>query len=125
MSRDFTPDDYARIYMEDHERIMKASLLRGAIITCAHKVDHTLTETTCDGCCKYWVTDQERAVAIERNRIIARIEKQICFDALADAEGRCSNHGGKCYELRELIKSLQATDFTGSALPIAQEGENK
>jgi len=43
----------------------------------------------------------------ERLRIIARIEKQICFDALADSDGRCGNHSGKCYELRQLITELQ------------------
>jgi hypothetical protein len=42
----------------------------------------------------------------ERLRIISQIEKQICFDALADPDGRCSNHSGKCYELRELINRL-------------------
>jgi hypothetical protein len=57
---------------------------------------------------------------LERNRIVKRIENQICFNALADADGRCSNHSGKCYELRQLINSLQATDSTGSALPNAQ-----
>jgi len=43
----------------------------------------------------------------ERERIAAEIERQICFDALADNDGRCSNHGGKCYELRQLITRLQ------------------
>lgn len=43
----------------------------------------------------------------ERERIIALIERQICFDALADDDGRCSHHGGKCYDLRELILRLQ------------------
>jgi len=43
----------------------------------------------------------------ERERIIALIERRICFDALADDDGRCSHHGGKCYDLRELIKGLQ------------------
>jgi hypothetical protein len=42
----------------------------------------------------------------ERLAIINEIERQICFDALADEDGRCSNHGGKCYELRQLIKKL-------------------
>ena len=42
----------------------------------------------------------------ERERIAKLIERQICFDALADIDGRCSNHGGKCYELRQLINSL-------------------
>jgi len=49
----------------------------------------------------------DTGVKQERERIIKRIENQICFDALADSDGRCSNHGGKCYELRQLIKSLQ------------------
>jgi len=42
----------------------------------------------------------------ERERIIERIKAQICFDALADQEGRCSNHSGKCYELGLLIQEL-------------------
>jgi hypothetical protein len=33
----------------------------------------------------------------ERERIIALIERRICFDALADDDGRCPHHGGKCY----------------------------
>lgn len=73
------------------------------------------------------ITDIEIGAQSERERIIKRIENQICFDALADAEGRCSNHAGKCFELRELIKSLQsnATVSTDPALPKSQEGENK
>jgi hypothetical protein len=43
----------------------------------------------------------------ERERIIALIKRRICFDALADDDGRCSHHGGKCYDLRELITRLQ------------------
>jgi hypothetical protein len=43
----------------------------------------------------------------ERLRIIKQIERQLCFDALADSEGRCGNHSGKCYELRQLITSLE------------------
>ena len=43
----------------------------------------------------------------ERERIIGRIKAQICFDALADQEGRCLNHSGKCYELGLLIQELQ------------------
>jgi len=43
----------------------------------------------------------------ERERIIQRIKAQICFDALADLDGRCSNHNGKCYELNLLIQELQ------------------
>ena len=46
--------------------------------------------------------------ARERERIIALIERQICFDALADDDGRCSHHGGKCYDLRLLINQLKA-----------------
>jgi len=42
----------------------------------------------------------------ERTRIIAEIERNICFDALADDDGRCIHHGGKCYDLRQLIKKL-------------------
>ena len=45
--------------------------------------------------------------ARERERIIALIERRICFDALADPDGRCTHHGGKCYDLRELITRLQ------------------
>jgi hypothetical protein len=44
---------------------------------------------------------------VERQRIIGQIERQICFDALEDWEGRCNNHYGKCYELRELITRLE------------------
>ena len=40
----------------------------------------------------------------ERDRMINLIERRICFDALEDSDGRCSNHGGKCYDLRQLIK---------------------
>lgn len=43
----------------------------------------------------------------ERLRIVDQIEQQICFDALADSDGRCSNHSGKCYELRELVNKLK------------------
>lgn len=43
----------------------------------------------------------------ERERIIERIKAQICFDALADQEGRCSNHSGKCFELGLLVKELE------------------
>lgn len=38
---------------------------------------------------------------------IKRIKAQICFDALADSDGRCKNHSGKCYELGLLIKELE------------------
>jgi hypothetical protein len=43
----------------------------------------------------------------ERNRILTKFERQICFDALADSEGRCGNHSGKCYEIRQTITELQ------------------
>lgn len=43
----------------------------------------------------------------ERKRIIELMERNICFDALADPDGRCSHHGGKCYDLRQLIVKLQ------------------
>jgi hypothetical protein len=43
----------------------------------------------------------------ERKRIIELIERRICFDALADEDGRCTHHGGKCYDLRELINNLK------------------
>lgn len=39
-------------------------------------------------------------------RITMRIKDQICFDALADPDGRCSHHGGKCYELGLLVQKL-------------------
>lgn len=50
---------------------------------------------------------------LERENIIKLIERQICFDALADSDGRCSNHGGKCYELRQLIESLTKGETNG------------
>ena len=43
----------------------------------------------------------------ERLRIIEQIERQLCFDSLANPEGRCSFHSGKCYELRQLITRLE------------------
>ena len=43
----------------------------------------------------------------ERDYIIGLIERQICFDAQADADGRCAHHGGKCYDLRQLIKDMK------------------
>jgi hypothetical protein len=49
----------------------------------------------------------DTGVIWERERIIARIERNICFDALADPDGRCIHHGGKCYDLRQLINSLK------------------
>ena len=48
----------------------------------------------------------------ERLRIIGQIERQLCFDALADSDGRCGNHAGKCYELRQLITRLEG-DLNG------------
>ena len=42
----------------------------------------------------------------ERKRIVELIERQICFDAQADDDGRCLHHGGKCYELRQLVNVL-------------------
>jgi len=50
----------------------------------------------------------------ERKRIIDLIERRICFDALADDDGRCSHHGGKCYDLRELITRLQKEALNGN-----------
>lgn len=47
------------------------------------------------------------AIKKERERIIGRIKAQICFDALADQEGRCANHSGKCFELGLLVKELE------------------
>ena len=43
-----------------------------------------------------------------RAEFVGLIEREICFDALADSDGRCGNHGGKCYELRLLINSVKA-----------------
>lgn len=48
----------------------------------------------------------DSGVIWERARIIAQIERNICFDALADPDGRCTYHGGKCYDLRQLITTL-------------------
>lgn len=48
-------------------------------------------------------------VSCERKRIIERIKAQICFDALADEDGRCTNHKGKCYEIGLLVKELEKT----------------
>lgn len=44
----------------------------------------------------------------ERERIVALIERIICFDALADDDGRCVHHGGKCYDIRQLINRLES-----------------
>lgn len=38
---------------------------------------------------------------------VKRIKDQICFDALQNADHRCSHHGGKCYELWKLVVSLE------------------
>lgn len=43
----------------------------------------------------------------ERERIIEQIERNLCFDSLGDPDGRCGNHGGKCYEFRLLINKLK------------------
>lgn len=56
----------------------------------------------------------------ERDYLITLIERQVCFDALADHKdvakfrlehpaivGRCSNHGGKCSDLLLLIHELK------------------
>lgn len=63
-----------------------------------------------------WNQEQEyqAGVRAERDRIIALIERRICFDALADDDGRCSHHGGKCYDLRELINRLQKEATNGN-----------
>lgn len=45
--------------------------------------------------------------AKKQAQIIIELERQICFDAQADADDRCANHGGKCYELRQLINKLE------------------
>lgn len=50
---------------------------------------------------------------LEREHIVKLIERNICFDALADENGRCGNHGGKCYELRLLINSLIEGETNG------------
>jgi hypothetical protein len=57
----------------------------------------------------------------ERERIIALIKRQVCFDALADHDametfrlahpevvGRCEHHGGKCTDLLRLIGRLES-----------------
>ena len=49
----------------------------------------------------------DEGIEFEQQRIIGRIKAQICFDALADQEGRCSNHSGKCFELGLLVKELE------------------
>ena len=46
----------------------------------------------------------------ERLRIIKQIERRICFDALDDPDGRCVHHGGKCYDLRQLIIRLEGEE---------------
>jgi hypothetical protein len=63
-----------------------------------------------------WNQEQEyqAGVRAERERIIALIERRICFDALADDDGRCTHHGGKCYDLRELITRLQKEAKNGN-----------
>ncbi|MGI9142715.1 MAG: hypothetical protein ACR2IJ_05945 [Fluviibacter sp.] len=56
----------------------------------------------------------------ERELMIGLIERQVCFDALADHEamasfrsahpeivGRCEHHGGKCSDLLLLIHKLK------------------
>jgi hypothetical protein len=61
----------------------------------------------------------EIAKAQERERIVAKIKRQICFDALEDHEavaefrikhptvvGRCGHHGGKCTDLLLLVEAL-------------------
>ena len=61
----------------------------------------------------------EIAKAQERERIVAKIKRQICFDALEDHEavaefrikhptlvGRCAHHGGKCTDLLLLVEAL-------------------
>lgn len=48
----------------------------------------------------------DSGVIWERARIIEQIERRICFDAQADPDGRCTHHGGKCYDLRQLITTL-------------------
>ena len=49
-----------------------------------------------------------RGRTFERSELILALERQICFDAKADDDGRCAHHGGKCYELGLLIKAIQA-----------------
>jgi hypothetical protein len=51
--------------------------------------------------------NESHTATLEIERIVKLIERTICFDALADDDGRCSHHGGKCYELRQLINSLK------------------
>ena len=70
-----------------------------------------------------WNQEQEyqAGVRAERERIIALIKRQVCFDALADHDametfrlahpevvGRCEHHGGKCTDLLQLIGRLES-----------------
>lgn len=56
----------------------------------------------------------------ERDYLIEQIERQVCFDALADHKsletfrhahpeivGHCAHHGGKCSDLLTLIHNLK------------------
>jgi hypothetical protein len=63
-----------------------------------------------------WIIDQHKkaildgidmGIVTERARIVKLITRQICFDAQADEDGRCSHHGGKCYELGQLVLELR------------------
>ena len=53
---------------------------------------------------KPWIIS---AIMGERARNIKRIKDQVCFDALGAEDGRCLNHGGKCFELLELIAKME------------------
>ena len=49
---------------------------------------------------------RQEGAQIERERIVERIQAIICFDALADEDGRCIHHRGKCYEIGQLANEL-------------------
>jgi hypothetical protein len=53
---------------------------------------------------------------------VKRIKDHICFDALQDLNHRCSHHGGKCYELWNLIESLK-DENTGQSKSVARRLE--
>lgn len=66
---------------------------------------------------RLWTSYEEIAfdsgVAFAIAKLIKRLERQLCFDALADDDGRCPHHGGKCYDLRQLIIGLQEGKIDG------------
>lgn len=66
--------------------------------------DFVLTTTAGDAVRDFY---RKQGAAVEREYLIGRILGQVCFDAQNDADGRCSHHGGKCYELLQLIAVLK------------------